>query len=109
MSKYDFLARCDVCPFGGTKVPSSGDPRKCKYILIGEAPGRNEVVQGEPFVGETGKLLEAFLSREGLELHGDDFYLITNDEATNFRLVRAPVTSPGRESWEEILPHRTDT
>lgn len=39
---------------------------------------------------------------------GDDFYLITNDDATNFRLVRAPVASPGRDSWEEVLPHRPD-
>ena len=68
---------CDTCPFrGGKKVPSSGDPEKCKYILMGEAPGRNEVAKGEPFVGETGNLLGAFLIREGLTLHSDDFYLM---------------------------------
>lgn len=68
---------CDTCPFKSrNKVPSSGDPLKCKYILMGEAPGWNEVRLGRPFVGETGKLLEAFLTREGLELHGDDFYLM---------------------------------
>ena len=39
---------------------------------------------------------------------GDDFYFVTNDNARNFRLVRAPVTSPGRDRWEEVLPHRED-
>ena len=43
-----------------------------------------------------------------VEHFGEDFYFITNDSATNFRLVRAPVTNPGRDSWEEVLPHRAD-
>lgn len=70
-------AQCEKCPFrGGVKVPSAGDPDKCKFVLIGEAPGRHEVVRKAPFVGETGRLLEAFLSRTNLELHSDDFYLM---------------------------------
>ncbi len=39
---------------------------------------------------------------------GDHFYFRTNDDAPNFRLVRAPMGTPGRESWEEIIPHRGD-
>ncbi len=39
---------------------------------------------------------------------GDRFYISTNDQAKNFRLVRAPVGSPGREQWEEVIPHRDD-
>ena len=34
------------------------------------------------------------------------FYIQTNLHAEQFRLVRAPVSSPGRESWQEILPER---
>ena len=38
--------------------------------------------------------------------HGDRFYIRTNDTGRNFRLASAPVASPGREQWREILPHR---
>ncbi len=41
-----------------------------------------------------------------LEHHGGYFYLRTNDAGGNFRLVQAPVESPGRESWAEVVPHR---
>lgn len=39
---------------------------------------------------------------------GNHFYIRTNDGAQNFRLVRAPVATPGREQWEEVIPHRED-
>jgi oligopeptidase B len=29
-----------------------------------------------------------------------------NDTGRNFRLVKAPVSAPGRESWTEVIPHR---
>ncbi len=41
--------------------------------------------------------------------HGDSFFIITNDNAPNFRLMKAPVSNPGKENWQEILPHREDT
>jgi oligopeptidase B len=41
-----------------------------------------------------------------VEHHGAYFYLRTNDAGENFRLVRAPVESPGRECWSEVVPHR---
>jgi oligopeptidase B len=40
--------------------------------------------------------------------HGEAFYIRVNDTGRNFRLVSAPVTSPGRESWREIVPHRPE-
>ncbi|MGH7665534.1 MAG: S9 family peptidase [Gemmatimonadaceae bacterium] len=40
--------------------------------------------------------------------HGDNFFIRTNDAGQNFRLVTASVSSPGRESWTELLPHRDD-
>ena len=36
----------------------------------------------------------------------DRFLILTNDGATNFRLMAAPVSSPGRSSWTELLPER---
>lgn len=37
------------------------------------------------------------------------FYLQTNNQAEQFRLVRAPVATPGREHWEELLPEKKDS
>ena len=39
---------------------------------------------------------------------GDLFYIRTNSGGRNFRLVTAKVSSPGREDWKEIVPHRPD-
>ena len=39
---------------------------------------------------------------------GDYFYLLSNDHAQNFRLMRTPVSRPGRDNWEEVIPHRAD-
>ena len=41
-----------------------------------------------------------------VEHQGDRFLILTNDGATDFRLVAAPVTSPGRASWTEVVPER---
>lgn len=40
--------------------------------------------------------------------YGDHFYILTNDQAKNFRLVKAPVHSPAKEHWEEVIPHRPE-
>jgi len=39
---------------------------------------------------------------------GDYFYILSNDHAKNFRLMRTPVARPGRDNWEEVIPHRAD-
>jgi oligopeptidase B len=39
---------------------------------------------------------------------GDYFYILSNDHAQNFRLMRTPVARPGRDNWEEVIPHRPD-
>ncbi len=36
------------------------------------------------------------------------FIILSNDQAKNFKLVETPVNSPSKNSWKEILPHRTD-
>ena len=50
--------------------------------------------------------------RQGVEYsldHRDErFLIVTNDQAPNFRLMSAPVDSPGREHWRELVPHRPD-
>jgi oligopeptidase B len=41
-----------------------------------------------------------------IDHQGDRFLILTNDGARNFRLMEAPVSSPGRESWTEVVPER---
>ena len=43
-----------------------------------------------------------------IDHHGDRFYLLTNSEALNFRLVSTPVDDPQPSAWREELPHRAD-
>ncbi|BAT54108.1 protease II [Nostoc sp. NIES-3756] len=40
--------------------------------------------------------------------HSDYFYIVTNEEATNFKLVRTPIAAPSRENWQTVIPHRED-
>jgi oligopeptidase B len=41
--------------------------------------------------------------------HRDDlFYIRTNDQGRNFRLVTAPTNAPDRERWREVTPHNDD-
>jgi oligopeptidase B len=37
--------------------------------------------------------------------HGDNFVILTNDGAKNFKLVQAPISAPGQENWKEVLPY----
>jgi oligopeptidase B len=41
--------------------------------------------------------------------YGDHFYITTNRDAKNFKLVRTPVTATACENWEDVLPHRDET
>ncbi|HEX5625684.1 MAG TPA: S9 family peptidase, partial [Saprospiraceae bacterium] len=43
-----------------------------------------------------------------LDHHEGYFYILTNDQARNFRLMRAPVNQYQYEHWEEFIPHHED-
>jgi oligopeptidase B len=43
-----------------------------------------------------------------VEHYGDHFYLRTNWEAKNFRLMKTLVTETEKDGWEEVIPHRDD-
>ena len=47
--------------------------KKAEILLVGEAPGANEDLQGEPFVGRAGMLLNAMLKAIGLKR--EDVYI----------------------------------
>jgi oligopeptidase B len=41
--------------------------------------------------------------------YGDHFYITTNRDAKNFKLVRTPINATTYENWEDVLPHRDAT
>lgn len=69
---------CKLCELHKTRnniVFADGNPDTAKIILIGEAPGENEDLQGLPFVGMAGKLLNGFLESAGIS-RKEDLYII---------------------------------
>ncbi len=43
-----------------------------------------------------------------LDHYKDHFYVVTNDQAKNFRLMMTPVDQTSQEHWKELIPHRKD-
>ncbi len=39
-----------------------------------------------------------------VEQHGDKFYILTNDNAKNFKLMQAPVNNPSKGNWKVVIP-----
>lgn len=63
------LGECGRCQLERTRtnlVFGVGDPH-ARLVFVGEAPGRDEDLQGEPFVGEAGKLLTRIIQAMGFE------------------------------------------
>jgi uracil-DNA glycosylase family 4 len=48
-------------------------PESARIMIVGEAPGATEEIEGRPFVGPAGKMLRSFLNRAGID--PDDVYL----------------------------------
>jgi DNA polymerase len=75
----DSVAACQACGlcqqrkntvFGvGQASPVPGSAPQVDWLIVGEAPGENEDLQGEPFVGQAGKLLDNMLKAIGLSRH----------------------------------------
>jgi uracil-DNA glycosylase family 4 len=62
------IGDCHRCPLGDTRtnvVFGVGDPHS-ELLFVGEAPGRNEDLKGEPFVGAAGRFLDELLGSIGL-------------------------------------------
>lgn len=65
----DALAAFEGCALRNTAknlVFADGNP-KARVMLVGEAPGKDEDIQGLPFVGVSGKLLDRMLASIGLD------------------------------------------
>jgi DNA polymerase len=59
---------CRACPLWkkGTQTVFGEGSRSSRVILVGEQPGDREDIEGRPFVGPAGKLLDACLEEAGI-------------------------------------------
>ena len=90
--------KCDLCKTRTNSVPGKGN-FKSSVIFVGEAPGRNEDKNGEPFVGVAGKKLSAALEDAGISR--EDVY-ITNIVKCRPPKNRVPTTIE-RSTCQEYL------
>ncbi len=90
--------KCDLCKTRTNAVPGKGNFQS-DVIFVGEAPGRNEDRNGEPFIGVAGKKLSIALDEAGISR--EDVY-ITNIVKCRPPNNRVPKTSE-RETCQEYL------
>ncbi len=72
---YRIIKDCQRCPLGASRtnlVFGEGNP-DADIMFVGEAPGHDEDIQGKPFVGRAGKLLNRVLA--AMKLKREDVYI----------------------------------
>lgn len=69
---YDDCLKCEKCDLhkARTNVVFGVGNRRAEVMLIGEGPGEQEDLRGEPFVGRAGKLLDDMMKIIGLDRQG---------------------------------------
>jgi uracil-DNA glycosylase family 4 len=77
---------CTLCPFRSERACGSKGPPDAEFVIVGEAPGGQELVSGIPFVGPSGKMLDAQLTKNGIRTA--DVYI------TNALRCRPPIGKP---------------
>jgi len=84
-----------------------------KFILIHSESTISSEVQFVPADQPTAvfQILQARIPHleYAADHYGDHFYIRTNDQAQNFKLVKAPLANPSKENWIEVIPHRPET
>lgn len=97
--KADILKQ-NICPElaqTATQLVAGDGNSKADIVFIGEAPGKNEDLQGRPFVGAAGKFLEEMLAT--VDLKRQDIYI------TNIVKYRPPENrDPLPEEKKAFLP-----
>jgi DNA polymerase len=89
--------RCKLCEKRTHIVFGAGDPR-ARVLFVGEGPGADEDIQGEPFVGRAGKLLTDIITK-GMGLSRAQVYI------ANVVKCRPPANrDPEPEEVEACLP-----
>ena len=90
--------RCELSETRTNSVPGKGNFRS-DVIFVGEAPGKNEDLKGEPFIGVAGKKLSEALENAGISR--DEIY-ITNSVKCRPPNNRVPKTTE-REACQDYL------
>lgn len=94
------ICECQNCPLGAMRtnfVYGVGNPH-ADLMFIGEAPGKNEDEQGEPFVGRAGKLLDKILA--AIDFKREDVFI------ANILKCRPPANrDPLPAEMEECFPY----
>lgn len=101
------MPRCEKCPFRTGIV--EGEIRPAKLLIVGEAPAKNELREGKPFVGKSGRLLWEVLRRFGVER---DEVAVTNSLCCHIpdylyskkaSILKEPIQACRQRLFEEIL------
>jgi oligopeptidase B len=83
-----------------------------KYLFIGSSSILTTEYRFLPADEPRGELRIVQPRQRGLEYEishfGDNFYIVTNLDAVNFRLMKTRVDQTEKEYWEEVIPHRED-
>src|SRR5262249_40069604 len=90
---------CTRCPLAGGRtnvVFGVGDPN-ADLLFVGEAPGRDEDLKGEPFVGRSGQLLDKLILEE-MGLTRNQFYVANVLKCLRYNAQ----VQLGDGSWERI-------
>lgn len=100
----DELAAIPDDLFDRSKFVGGVGPLDADVVFVGEAPGKQEVERGEPFVGNAGRVFDSLLATVGIDR--DDVYV------TNLVKVRPPENrDPRREeidAWWPVLRAELD-
>lgn len=70
------IGDCQMCKLGKTRtklVFGVGNP-DARIVFVGEGPGKDEDIQGEPFVGRAGQLLTDIITK-GMKMRREDVYI----------------------------------
>ena len=76
---HSTVSTCQACALCGSRqntvfgvgaLAAEGQAPQVDWLIVGEAPGENEDLQGEPFVGQAGKLLDNMLGAMKLSRTG---------------------------------------
>lgn len=96
LRRYD-CQRCNLCHSRTKIVIDRGRPH-APVLLIGERPGANEDLRGQPFVGRAGELLDKML--RAIDLDPEEDVIITNV----VRCVAESDRAPLRDEVDACMP-----
>jgi oligopeptidase B len=90
----------------------AGRTRDGKYLVLESASHTTSEEQFLPAADPQGSWTLIEPRRENIEYYSDHreglWYIRVNDTARTFRLVTAPLATPAREYWRELIAHRED-